>query len=89
MSISASLAFSKPDNSKENLLESMPGLNYRSHYSSRQKITVASQTQHQRCVKGNLLSPLVSRACERCIGTLRDYLDSSTLDHVIANATIK
>nr|CAD7585603.1 unnamed protein product [Timema genevievae] len=46
------------------------------------------QTPHQQLVKGNLPSPLVSRACEGCIGTLRDYSDGSTLDHVIANATI-
>nr|CAD7439952.1 unnamed protein product [Timema bartmani] len=45
----------------------------------------ASQTPHRRRVKGNLPSPLVSRACEGCISTLRDYSDSSTLDHVIAN----
>ncbi|CAG2064247.1 unnamed protein product [Timema podura] len=31
----------------------------------------------------------VSRACEGCISTLRDYSDGSALDCIVANATVK
>ncbi|CAG2062481.1 unnamed protein product, partial [Timema podura] len=51
------------------------------------KETNASQTPHQGRIKGDLPSPLDSRVCEGCIGTLRDCSDGTTLDHVIANAT--
>nr|CAD7571976.1 unnamed protein product [Timema californicum] len=47
-------------------------------------VKLDNQTPHRRRVKGNLLSPLVSRACEGCISTLRDYSDCSTLDHLNA-----
>ncbi|CAG2064047.1 unnamed protein product [Timema podura] len=63
----------------------------RSHYSSRRKIKqlpvklridgVSRVTCRHPCLKG---------LCRvRCVGTLRDYLEGSTLDHVIANATIE
>nr|CAD7588263.1 unnamed protein product [Timema genevievae] len=47
------------------------------------------QLPNKQRIKGDLPSPLDSRVCEGCIGTLCDYLDGSTFDHVIANATIK
>nr|CAD7573980.1 unnamed protein product [Timema californicum] len=56
-----------------------------SSISSRQKI---KQLPVKNRIKGDLPSPLNSRACEGCIGTLRDYSDGSTLDHVISSATI-
>nr|CAD7446023.1 unnamed protein product [Timema bartmani] len=53
------------------------------------KQTIASQTLDQGRVKGDLSLPLDSMVCEGCIGTLCDYSDRSTLDHMIAIATIK
>nr|CAD7599727.1 unnamed protein product [Timema genevievae] len=44
---------------------------------------LSHQTPHQGYVKADLPSPLDSRVCKGCVGTLRGYSDVYTLDHAL------